>query len=115
MYDLLILDGRVLDGAGNPWTWSDVAVQGDQIVDVGRLKGAAAKQTINAAGQFVAPGFVDMHTHSDLQPLANPLHECKTRQGVTFDVIGQDGLGLAPVTSETAGQLRSLLAGWNGD
>lgn len=115
MYDLLIRDGRVLDGAGNPWTWSDVAVSGDRIVAVGRLSGAAAKQTINAGGQFVTPGFVDMHTHSDLQPLANPLHECKTRQGVTLDVIGQDGLGLAPVTRETAAQLRSQLAGWNGD
>lgn len=115
MYDLLIRDGRVLDGAGNPWTWADVAVSGDRIVAVGHLQGEAAKQTINADGQFVTPGFVDMHTHSDLQPLANPLHECKTRQGVTLDVVGQDGLGLAPVTRETAAQLRSQLAGWNGD
>lgn len=115
MYDLLITNGRVIDGGGNPWTRADVAVVADRIVAVGPLKGAAAKQTIDADGQFVTPGFVDMHTHSDLQPLANPLHECKTRQGVTLDVIGQDGLGLAPVTRETSAQLRSQLAGWNGD
>jgi N-acyl-D-amino-acid deacylase len=115
MFDILITNGRVIDGAGNPWTWADVAVQGERIVAVGALRGAAAKHTINADGRFVTPGFVDFHTHSDLQPLADPLYECKTRQGVTLDVIGQDGLGLAPVTSETAAQLRSQLAGWNGD
>lgn len=115
MFDLLITNGRVIDGAGNPWTWADVAVQGERIVAVGILRGASAKHVINADGQFVTPGFVDFHTHSDLQPLADPLYECKTRQGVTLDVIGQDGLGLAPVTNETAAQLRSQLAGWNGD
>lgn len=115
MYDILVINGRVIDGAGNPWKWADVAVQGDRIVAVGTLRGAAAKKVIDADGQFVTPGFVDFHTHSDLQPLADPLYECKTRQGVTLDIIGQDGLGLAPVTSETAAQLRSQLAGWNGD
>ena len=115
MFDLLIRNGRVIDGAGNPWKWADVAVQGKRIVAVGPLGGAAAKHTLDADGQFVTPGFVDMHTHSDLQPLANPLHECKARQGVTLEVIGQDGLGLAPVTPTTAAQLRSQLAGWNGD
>ncbi len=115
MFDILIINGRVIDGAGNPWTWADVAIENDRIVAVGNLRGAAAKKIINADGQFVTPGFVDFHTHSDLQPLANPLHECKTRQGVTLDVIGQDGLGLAPVSQATAAQLRSQLAGWNGD
>lgn len=115
MFDILITNGRVIDGAGNPWKWADVAVENDRIVALGTLRGAAAKQLINADGRFVTPGFVDFHTHSDLQPLADPLYECKTRQGVTLDVIGQDGLGLAPVTSQTAAQLRSQLAGWNGD
>src|SRR5581483_3237860 len=115
MFDILITNGRVIDGAGNPWKWADVGVQGERIVAVGALRGAAAKHTINADGQFVTPGFVDFHTHSDLQPLVDPLYECKTRQGVTLDVIGQDGSGLAPVTTETAAQLRSQLAGWNGD
>lgn len=115
MFDILVINGRVIDGAGNPWKWADVAVQDDRIAAVGTLRGEAAKHTINADGQFVTPGFVDFHTHSDLQPLADPVYECKTRQGVTLDVIGQDGLGLAPVTKETAAQLRSQLAGWNGD
>lgn len=114
MYDLLITGGRVLDGTGSPWYWADVAVQGDQIVDVGNLAGAAAKRVIAADGRTVSPGFIDMHTHSDLQPLGNPLHECKIRQGVTTDVIGHDGLGLAPITPKTAKILQDQLSGWNG-
>ncbi len=114
MYDLLITGGRLIDGTGTPWYWADVGVEGDRIVAVGALAGAAAKHVIKADGRIVCPGFIDMHTHSDLQPLANPLHECKIRQGVTTDVIGHDGLGLAPVTPKTAAMLQEQLAGWNG-
>ncbi len=114
MHDLLIEGGRVIDGTGSPWFWADVAVAGDQIVALGKLKGAAAKVTIQADGRFVSPGFIDMHTHSDLQPLVNPLHECKIYQGVTTDVIGHDGLGLAPASPGTAAILREQLSAWNG-
>lgn len=115
MYDILITGAKVFDGAGNPWQWGDVAVQGDRIAAVGPLKNAAAKHTIRADGSIVCPGFVDFHTHSDLQALADPLQEMKIRQGITTEVIGHDGLGLAPVTRQTAEQLRIQLKGWNGD
>lgn len=114
MYDLLITDGRVLDGVGSPWYYADVAVQADRIVGIGSLAGAAARSVVKADGRIVCPGFIDMHTHSDLQPLVNPLHECKIRQGVTTDVIGHDGLGLAPITPNTAKILQEQLTGWNG-
>ncbi len=114
MHDLLIVGGRVIDGAGSPWYWADIAVDGDEIVAVGRLTGASARQTINADGRIVCPGFIDMHTHSDLQPLVNPIYECKLYQGVTTDVIGHDGLGLAPATPETGAILAEQLAAWNG-
>lgn len=114
MHDLLIEGGRVIDGTGSPWFWADVAAAGDQIVAVGNLAGEAARDTIKADGRFVSPGFIDMHTHSDLQPLVNPTHECKIYQGVTTDVIGHDGLGLAPATPETAAILRDQLSAWNG-
>lgn len=114
MYDLLISGGRVIDGTGSPWYWADIAIDGDQIVAVGSLRGGAARKTINADGRIVCPGFIDMHTHSDLQPLVNPYHECKLYQGVTTDVIGHDGLGLAPVTPETRDILSEQLAAWNG-
>ncbi len=114
MLDLLIIGGRVIDGTGNPWYWADIAIQDGLIVDIGKLAGSAAKRIINADGRIVCPGFIDMHTHSDLELLNNPLHECKIRQGVTTDVLGHDGLGLAPITPETKRILQTQLAGWNG-
>src|ERR687896_2727882 len=115
MLDLLIRGGRVIDGAGNPWYPADVGIAGDRIVAVGPLAGEPASRTIDADGLYVTPGFVDMHTHSDLQLLANPAHEAKVHQGVTLEVLGQDGLSYAPVTDEVLAQLRAQLAGWNDD
>ncbi|MBE2184285.1 MAG: D-aminoacylase [Anaerolineae bacterium] len=114
MIDTLIINARLIDGTGSPWYWGDIAIHEDRIAAMGALKGTAAGRVIDAAGRVVSPGFMDMHTHSDLQPLAFPTHDCKIRQGVTTDVIGHDGLGLAPVTPETAAILREQIAGWNG-
>lgn len=104
-----------MDGAGNPGFRADVAVTGDRITDVGRLPASAATRAIDVAGLVVAPGFVDMHSHSDLQILANPSHEAKVHQGVTLEVLGQDGLSYAPVTDDTLAHLRRQLRGWNDD
>src|SRR6267142_6587573 len=98
--DLLIRGGRVIDGSGAPAFDADVAIAGDRIAAVGRVDEPAAR-TIDADGLFVCPGFVDMHTHSDLLLLVNPTWEVKIAQGVTLEVLGQDGLGLAPNTEET--------------
>ena len=114
MLDVLIRNGRVIDGTGNPWYHADVGVGGDRIVAVGRLGGESARRVIDADGLYVSPGFVDMHTHSDLALLAQPTWECKIMQGVTLEVLGQDGLGLAPVTDETRDVLHGQLMGWNG-
>jgi N-acyl-D-amino-acid deacylase len=113
--DLLLRGGTVLDGAGNPGFPADVAVAGERIVGVGRLPDVTARRTLDVAGLAVAPGFIDMHSHSDLQILANPAHEAKVHQGVTLDVLGQDGLSYAPVTDEALEHLRRQLRGWNGD
>jgi len=114
MLDLAIRGGRVIDGAGNPWYRADVGIAGDRIATVGRVD-EEARRTIEADGLFVCPGFVDMHTHSDLQLLVNPTHEAKVCQGVTLEVLGQDGLSYAPVTDPVLEQLRGQLAGWNDD
>jgi N-acyl-D-amino-acid deacylase len=115
MFDLLIRGGRVIDGAGNPWYRADVGIRGDRVAAVGLLEGEPAARIIDAAGLYVCPGFVDMHTHSDLQLLSNPPHEAKVHQGVTLEVLGQDGLSYAPVDDEVLEQLRGQLAGWNDD
>jgi N-acyl-D-amino-acid deacylase len=113
--DLVLRGGRVIDGAGNPWFEADVGIAGDRVAAVGRLGGESAARGIDAAGLYVCPGFIDMHTHSDLQLLVNPAHEAKVHQGVTLEVLGQDGLSYAPVTDEVLEQLRVQLAGWNDD
>jgi N-acyl-D-amino-acid deacylase len=115
VFDLLLRGGRVIDGAGNSWYRADVGIAADRIAAVGRLERESAARTIEVDGLFVCPGFVDMHTHSDLQLLANPAHEAKVHQGVTLEVLGHDGLSYAPVTHEVLEQLRAQLAGWNDD
>ena len=114
MLDLILRGGRVIDGSGEPACAADVGIAGDRIVAVGRVA-EPARRTIDAGGLFVCPGFVDMHTHSDVQLLAEPRHEAKVCQGVTLELLGQDGLSYAPVTDEVLEQLRAQLAGWNGD
>lgn len=88
-YDFIIRGGHVIDGTGNPWIDADVGIRGDRIAAVGRLTGATARREINASGLVVAPGFIDMHTHSDLPLLNDGNAESKVREGVTLDVIGE--------------------------
>src|SRR2546421_12688241 len=64
-YDVAIRNGRVVDGTGNPWFYGDVVIRGDRIVAVGRVPPGIAKREIDAKGLIVAPGFIDMHSHSD--------------------------------------------------
>jgi N-acyl-D-amino-acid deacylase len=114
MTDLLITSATVLDGTGSPGVRADVAVAAGRIVAVGNDL-PAAYRTIDAEGLVLAPGFIDMHAHSDLQILANPDHTAKVSQGVTTEVLGQDGLSFAPVDAPTRAALRRQIAGWNGE
>jgi N-acyl-D-amino-acid deacylase len=88
-YDVLIRGGKIVDGTGNPWFYGDVAVAGGKIVAVGNVPEGKAKRTIEAKGLIVAPGFIDMHSHSDTVLLEDGRAESKIRQGVTTDVIGE--------------------------
>ncbi len=87
-YDLVIRNGRVVDGTGNPWFYADVAVRGDRIAVVGKIAGAGARE-IDAKGLIVAPGFIDMHSHSDLLLLEDGNAQSKIRQGVTTEILGE--------------------------
>ena len=101
-YDLLITSGRVVDGTGNPWFYGDVAVTKDRIVAVGRAAAGKAKRTIDAKGLVVAPGFIDIHSHSDDLLLEDGRAQSKVRQGVTTEVLGE-GNSAGPLK----GQLRA--------
>jgi N-acyl-D-aspartate/D-glutamate deacylase len=87
-YDLVIRHGKLVDGTGNPWVYADVAVRGDRIVAVGHVTGTG-KREIDAKGLVVAPGFIDMHSHSDAVLLEDGNAPSKVRQGVTTEVLGE--------------------------
>ncbi len=108
MYDLLITNGRILDGTGSPWYRADVAVVDDTIVAIGRLAGRETAETIDATGHFVTPGFVEEHGHSDVTYLVDPLSQSAVRQGMTTLVVGNCGMSAAPVTDE---MLKTYLRG----
>ena len=88
-YDVLIRGGRIVDGTGNPWHAGDVAIKGGRIAAVGNLATATAARVIDASGRIVSPGFIDLHTHSDLTLLADGTAQSKVRQGVTLDIMGE--------------------------
>lgn len=114
MGDLLLRGATVVDGTGAPGRRADVTVTGGLIEAIGGPL-PTARRTIDATGLVLSPGFIDMHAHSDLALLADPAHEAKVCQGVTCEVLGQDGLSYAPADEVTLPQLRRALAGWNGD
>lgn len=92
-YDLILHGGRIVDGTGNPWFRGDVAVRGDRIAAVGRLPHQKARRRIDCTGLVVAPGFIDMHSHSDWLLLEDGDAQSKIRQGVTTDVLGESSSG----------------------
>src|SRR5690349_12013974 len=103
--DLLIRNGRVFDGTGNPWYWADLGVKDGRIVALGRPETNAAARVIDAAGLAVAPGFIDMHTHSDIPLVVDGTAQSKVRQGVTLDVIGEKG-SVGPLRGPAAEEYR---------
>ena len=100
-YDLLILNGMVYDGLGVPGQFSHLAVRGDRIVKISPFKPLVrARRVIDAQGRAVAPGFIDPHSHTDIELLVNPRAESKIRQGVTTEVGGNCGFTYFPLSGE---------------
>src|SRR4051812_15502975 len=87
-YDILIRNGKIMDGSGNPWFYGDVALKGDRIAAIGHISQDVAT-IIDATGLIVAPGFIDMHSHSDWVLFEDGNAQSKIRQGVTTEVIGE--------------------------
>ena len=117
--DVILVGGSVADGTGTPRYRADVAITGSTITRIGDcadlVTDPTTTRTVDVAGLVVAPGFIDMHAHSDLQILLNPEHTAKISQGVTTEVLGQDGLSYAPVDDTVLAQVRRQIAGWNGN
>ncbi|HXI89847.1 MAG TPA: D-aminoacylase [Blastocatellia bacterium] len=90
-YDLIIMNGRIVDGTGNPWFYGDIAIRGDRIVKVGYVGPGRAIRRIDASGMIVAPGFIDMLGQSELNLLIDARAESKVFQGITTEVTGEGG------------------------
>ncbi|MBT0768584.1 D-aminoacylase [Kineosporia sp. J2-2] len=112
--DLLIRGALVADGTGAPARRADVLVAGGRVAALGDVGTTTGARQLDAGGLVLAPGFIDMHAHSDLAVLTDPQHLAKTSQGVTTEVLGQDGLSYAPADETALDVLREQLAGWNG-
>jgi len=115
-FDLVITGGRVIDGTGSPWYYADIGLRGDRITAVvrsnpgrpGPLVGRA-RQVLDVQGLAVAPGFIDMHSHSDISILAYPTADSKVTQGVTTEIFGQCGYSAAPLTERSIGPVKAMI------
>ncbi len=104
--DIVLANGRILDGCGNPWFWGDVGVREGRIAQIAPAGTLRGRETIDVGGRFVAPGFIDVHAHSDLSILVNRRAESAVRQGATTHIIGNCGMSPAPVDEDHLAEMR---------
>ncbi|MCS7264841.1 MAG: D-aminoacylase [Armatimonadetes bacterium] len=109
VFDWLIVNGRVIDGTGQAPFFADIGLVGNKIAAIGQLFHAKAKNRIDATGKFIAPGFIDIHTHFDTALFVHPEAYCALSQGVTTVVIGNCGHSPVPIPDERRNELRKLL------
>lgn len=103
MYSLVIRNVRVVDGLGNPWYRADVGIQGEKIASIGRIETGEAERVMDGRDRVLAPGFIDMHSHSEMVFLSEQqqkLVEGRIRQGITTEIMGNCGISVSPVTEE---------------
>ncbi len=112
---ILIRGGTIVDGTGAPRYCADVLVEDDRISKIGEIAVQPDMQCIDAAGLCVAPGFIDTHSHSDLDVLLRPAVLPKIMQGITTELLGQDGVSMAPLPKQYISSWRKNLAGLDGD
>lgn len=111
----LLRNGTIVDGSGQPAFAGNVAIDGGRIVGVGTCAGIEAERTLDVSGLVVTPGFIDSHSHSSLKIFEEPYAEAKTRQGITTEIFGQDGICLAPLPLPYVATWRKNLAGLEGE
>ena len=114
MSTILIKNGTLIDGSGSKRYLADILIENEKIKKIGKLD-LTADTVIDASGKIVSPGFIDTHSHSDLKVLIEPFVEPKIRQGITTEILGQDGISMAPLPEEYVSSWRKNLAGLDGD
>ena len=112
---ILLQNGTIVDGSGQPAFTGSVAIDGGRIVAVGACEEIGAERILDVSGLVVAPGFIDSHSHSGLKIFEEPYAEAKTRQGITTEIFGQDGICLAPLPLSYVATWRKNLAGLDGE
>ncbi|MDK4471453.1 D-aminoacylase [Fusobacterium necrophorum] len=114
MSTILIKNGTLIDGTGNKRYSADILIENEKIKKIGKLE-INADMIIDISGKIVSPGFIDTHSHSDLKVLLEPFVEPKIRQGITTEILGQDGISMAPLPKQYVNSWRKNLAGLDGD
>jgi len=107
-YDVLLKNGSIIDGSGNPWVSGDIAIRGDRIAMIGKLDGAHAKRVIDAKGLIISPGFIDMLGQSEASLLIDNRSISKLAQGITTEITGEGG-SIAPQTNLTLAAIQPAL------
>lgn len=111
----LIKHGLIVDGNKTPAYEGDILIENEKILKISQDLNEEADKVIDAKGRVICPGFIDTHSHSDLVILVNPYNEVKIRQGITTEVLGQDGISMAPLPQEHISSWRKNLAGLDGE
>ncbi len=112
----LIKNGSIVDGSGKPRFAASLVIEDELIAAIGNVPDDGAfDRVIDARGMIVAPGFIDTHSHSDLEVMVNPYVEAKVRQGITTELLGQDGISMAPLPKKYISPWRKNLAGLDGE
>ena len=114
MYSLIIKNVRVVDGLGNPWYHADLGIQGEKIVSIGRIETKEAHRVIDGENGILAPGFIDMHSHSEMIFLSEKqpkLLEGRIRQGITTEIMGNCGISVSPIRDELKSDMEKSV-GW---
>lgn len=113
---LVLKDGIIVDGTGNPWFKANITIEKDRIIDVGACQNLDINEEINVKGLVISPGFIDIHSHSDMTLVIDPRADSKLRQGVTTELIGHCGNSPAPLNDEMKEKLQdSISKTWGSD